>query len=138
MRTILSIIFCLSLLIAEAQETNYAAAYKIIDSLILKERLTKTAIDKVDQLYKKAVAEKQEAEQIKALVYKADLENEVTEDGFINTINIFKGALRKTISGVMQAVLHTIMAKKYNDYYNNQRWVLLKKKPGINNPSKTV
>jgi hypothetical protein len=128
MRTILSIIFCLSLLIAEAQETNYAAAYKIIDSLILKERLTKTAIDKVDQLYKKAVAEKQEAEQIKALVYKADLENEVTEDGFINTINIFKGALRKTNSGVMQAVLHTIMAKKYNDYYNNQRWVLLKKK----------
>lgn len=131
MRTILSIFFCLSLLIAEAQqtkETNYAAAYKIIDSLILKERLTKTAINKVDQLYKKAVTEKQEAEQIKALVYKADLENEVTEDGFINTINIFKGALRKTNSGVMQAVLHTIMAKKYNDYYNNQRWVLLKKK----------
>lgn len=131
MRTILSIFFCLSFLIAEAQqtkETNYAAAYKIIDSLILKERLTKTAIDKVDQLYKKAVAEKQEAEQIKALVYKADLENEVTEDGFINTINIFKSALKKSNSGVMQAVLHTIMAKKYNDYYNNQRWVLLKKK----------
>lgn len=131
MRTILSIFFCLSLLIAEAQqtkETNYAAAYKIIDSLILKERLTKTAIDKVDQLYKKAVAEKQEAEQIKALVYKADLENEVTEEGFINTVTIFKGALRKTNSGVMQAVLHTIMAKKYNDYYNNQSWVLLKKK----------
>lgn len=131
MRTILSIFCCLSFLLVTAQqtkETNYTAVYKIIDSLILKERLTKTAIEKVDQLYKKAVAEKQEAEQIKALVYKADLENEVTEEGFINTINIFKGALRKTNSGVMQAVLHTIMAKKYNDYYSNQRWVLLKKK----------
>ncbi len=131
MRTILSLFFCLSILTVAAQqtkETTYTAAYKIIDSLILKERLTKSAIEKIDQLYKKAVAEKQEAEQIKALVYKADLENEVTEEGFINTINIFKGALRKTNSGVMQAVLHTIMAKKYNDYYNNQRWVLLKKK----------
>ncbi|OYY09150.1 MAG: hypothetical protein B7Y66_09315, partial [Sphingobacteriia bacterium 35-36-14] len=79
----------------QKKETTYTAEYKIIDSLILKERLTKTAIDKINQLYKKAVAEKQEAEQIKALVYKADLENEITEEGFNNTINIFKGALKK-------------------------------------------
>lgn len=131
MRTILSLLFCFSFLIAEAQqtkETNYTAAYKLIDSLLLKERLTKTAIEKVDQLYKKAVAEKQEAEQIKALVYKADLENEITEEGFNNTINIFKGALKKTNSGVMQAVLHTIIAKKYNDYYTKQKWTLLSRK----------
>ncbi|OYW81180.1 MAG: hypothetical protein B7Z27_02480, partial [Sphingobacteriia bacterium 32-37-4] len=107
MRIILSLFFCLPILIAKAQqskETNYTAAYKIIDSLILKERLTKTAIDKVDQLYKKAVVEKQEAEQIKALVYKADLENELTEEGFNNTLSIFKGALKKANSPIMQAV----------------------------------
>lgn len=112
----------------QKKETTYTAEYKIIDSLILKERLTKTAIDKINQLYKKAVAEKQEAEQIKALVYKADLENEITEEGFINTIQIFKTALKKTNSKVMEAVIHTIIAKKYNDYYNNQRWTLLSKK----------
>ena len=130
MRTILSIFFCLSLLITEAQqtkETNYTAAYKIIDSLILKERLTKTAIDKVDQLYKKAVIEKLEAEQIKALVYKADLENEITEEGFNNTTQIFTRTLKKAHSPVMQAVLHTILAKKYLDYYNKQKWTLLTK-----------
>ncbi|MFN3300765.1 MAG: MG2 domain-containing protein, partial [Sediminibacterium sp.] len=131
MRTILSLFFCLTMLMVAAQqkkETTYTAEYKIIDSLILKERLTKTAIDKINQLYKKAVAEKQEAEQIKALVYKADLENEITEEGFINTIQIFKTALKKTNSKVMEAVIHTIIAKKYNDYYNNQRWTLLSKK----------
>ncbi|HQS36417.1 MAG TPA: hypothetical protein PLC18_13455, partial [Sediminibacterium sp.] len=131
MRTILSLFFCLTMLMVAAQqkkETTYTAEYKIIDSLILKERLTKTAIDKINQLYKKAVAEKQEAEQIKALVYKADLENEITEEGFNNTINIFKGALKKTNSGVMQAVLHTIIAKKYNDYYTKQKWTLLSRK----------
>ena len=131
MRTILSLFFCLSILIAEAQqskETTYTATYKIIDSLILKEQLTKTAIDKVDQLYKKAVAEKQEAEQIKALVYKADLENEITEQGFNNTLSIFKGALKKSSSPVMQAVLHTIIAKKYNDYYAKHKWTLLNRK----------
>ena len=93
MRRILSLLICLSVLIAEAQEskeTAYTSAYKIIDSLILKERLTKTAIDKVDQLYKKAVLENQEAEQIKALVYKADLENEITEDGFDNSYHSSK------------------------------------------------
>lgn len=128
MRIILSLFFCLSILIAEAQqskETNYTAAYKIIDSLILKERLTKTALDKVDQLYKKAVAEKQEAAQIKALVYKADLENEITEEGFNNTLSIFKGALKKAQSPVMQAVLHTLIAKKYIYYYQTQKWILL-------------
>ncbi len=131
MRTILSIFFCLSFLLANAQqtkETNYTAAYKIIDSLILKERLTKTAIDKVDQLYKKAVAEKQEAEQIKALVYKADLENEITEEGFNNSIRIFTNTLKKVQSPVMQAVLHTLIAKKYIDYYRTQKWTLLSRK----------
>ncbi|OYZ01038.1 MAG: hypothetical protein B7Y37_09090 [Sphingobacteriia bacterium 28-36-52] len=131
MRIILSLFFCLPILIAKAQqskETNYTAAYKIIDSLILKERLTKTAIDKVDQLYKKAVVEKQEAEQIKALVYKADLENELTEEGFNNTLSIFKGALKKANSPIMQAVLHIIIAKKYNDYYTKQKWTLLSRR----------
>ena len=131
MRIILSLFFCLSILIGEAQqskESTYTAAYKIIDSLILKERLTKTAIDKIDQLYKKAVTEKQEAEQIKALVYKADLENEITEEGFNNTITIFKVALKKSSSSVMQSVIHTIIAKKYNDYYTKQKWTLLSRK----------
>jgi len=130
MRTILSIFCCLSFLLATAQqtkETNYTAAYKIIDSLILKERLTKTAIEKVDQLYKKAVIEKLEAEQIKALVYKADLENEITEEGFKNTIQIFTRTLKKAHSPVMQAVLHTILAKKYIDFYNKQKWTLFTK-----------
>ena len=112
----------------ESKETAYTNAYKIIDSLILKERLTKTAIEKVDQLYKKAVVENQEAEQIKALVYKADLENEITEDGFNNSIKIFNGALKKTQSPVMQSVIHTILAKKYNDYYTKQKWTLLNRK----------
>jgi hypothetical protein len=112
----------------QKKETTYTAEYKIIDSLILKERLTKTAIDKINQLYKKAVAEKQEAEQIKALVYKADLENEITEEGFNNTMSIFKGALKKANSPVMQAVIHSIIAKKYNDYYTKQKWTLLSRK----------
>ena len=136
MRRILSLLICLSFLIAEAQEskeTAYLNAYKIIDSLILKERLTKSAIDKVDQLYKKAVVENQEAEQIKALVYKADLENEITEDGFNNSIKIFKEALKKAKSPVMQSVIHTILAKKYNDYYTKQKWTLLNKKNGSRN-----
>jgi hypothetical protein len=136
MRRILSLLICLSFLIAEAQEskeTAYTNAYKIIDSLILKERLTKSAIDKVDQLYKKAVIENQEAEQIKALVYKADLEDEITEDGFNNSIKIFKEALKKAKSPVMQSVIHTILAKKYNDYYTKQKWTLLNKKNGSRN-----
>lgn len=136
MRRILSLLICLSFLIAEAQEskeTAYTNAYKIIDSLILKERLTKSAIDKVDQLYKKAVIENQEAEQIKALVYKADLEDEITEDGFNNSTKIFNEALKKAKSPVMQSVIHTILAKKYNDYYTKQKWTLLNKKNGSRN-----
>lgn len=132
MRNVLTILCCLTIWVAQAQniaiETPYTATYKIIDSLILKERLTKTAIEKVDQLYKKAVVEKQEAEQIKALVYKAALENEITEDGFNNTINIFKTALKKAQTPVLKALIHTVIAKQYIAYYQNQRWTLLRRK----------
>lgn len=132
MRNVLTILCCLTIWVAQAQnkttETYYTVTYKIIDSLILKERLTKTAIDKVDQLYKKAVLENQEAEQIKALVYKAALENEVTEDGLNNTINIFRTALKKANTPVLKAVIHTVIAKQYMEFYNKQKWTLLSRK----------
>lgn len=131
MRVTFLIILSLVMAIAHGQTSNqpsYKAAYKIIDSLILKEQLIKTAIEKVDQLYKKAVTEKQEAEQIKALIYKAELENEVTEEGFNNTKLIFNNALSKANSDLLKAVIHTIIAKKYIEYYNNQRWILLSRK----------
>ncbi len=131
MRISLMIFFTLLIALAQGQtskQPDYKAAYTIIDSLIVKEQLTKTAIEKVNQLYLKAVAEQQEAEQIKALIYKAELENELTEEGFKNTRRIFQNALSNTHSDLLKAVIHTIIAKKYIEYYNNQRWVLLGRK----------
>ncbi len=124
------IIFLVSFqLAAQTPDRYYTNEYKIIDSLLLKEKLPKTALEKVKALYKKAVAEKKEAEQIKAMIYETEINQEYTEEGYTQTIEQLKQTNKQTKDGsIHKALLHILIAKKYNEYYENQKWNLYNRK----------
>ncbi|BDQ10811.1 alpha-2-macroglobulin family protein [Sediminibacterium sp. TEGAF015] len=114
---------------AQTTDTYYAEQYKIIDSLLLKDRLPKTALEKVKALYKKAVTEKKEAEQIRAMIYETEIEQEYTEEGYTQTLQTLKKACQQSKeNSLLKSLLHVLIAKKYNEYYENQKWNLYNRK----------
>ncbi|WP_026763955.1 alpha-2-macroglobulin family protein [Sediminibacterium salmoneum] len=114
---------------AQTSDTYYSEQYKIIDSLLLKDRLPKTALEKVRALYKKAVAEKKEAEQIRALIYETEINQEYTEEGYTETLQTLKKTSQQIRENlVLNSLLHVLIARKYNEYYENQRWNLYNRK----------
>ncbi|KIC90716.1 hypothetical protein OI18_22720 [Flavihumibacter solisilvae] len=104
-----------------AQATNYDYWWKRIDSLVTERGLYKTALLQVDGLYKKAIAEKAEAQQVRAIVYRIDLMEQLEE--YSDTLAVQR--LRKealTAGGAKKALLHTLLADYYLHYYNRYRW----------------
>lgn len=116
---------------AQTTDAYYNEQYKIIDSLLLKDRLPKTALEKVKALYKKAATEKKEVEQIRAMIYETEIDQEYTEEGYSQTLQALKKASQLAKENtVLKALLPILIAKKYNEYYENQKWNLYNRKNG--------
>ena len=114
---------------AQTTDAYYNEQYKIIDSLLLKDRLPKTALEKVKALYKKAATEKKEVEQIRAMIYETEIEQEYTEEGYTQTLQTLKKASQQAKeNSLLKSLLHVLIAKKYNEYYENQKWNLYNRK----------
>ena len=114
MRLLFSLIILVVSFQIKAQTTDayYSEQYKIIDSLLLKDRLPKTALEKVKALYKKAVAEKKEGEQIRAMIYETEIDQEYTEEGYTQTLLVLKKASQQAKENpALQSLLHVLIAK---------------------------
>src|ERR1700754_4640979 len=73
--------FCLTTAILFAQQkTNYDAKWKVVDSLYNKKGLTGSALAEVNRIYSIAGQEHNEAQAIKALVFRFSLNNSNQED----------------------------------------------------------
>jgi hypothetical protein len=102
---------------------NYTTWWKKIDSLIEKKGLHKSALTEVNKLFTAAVADKQEVQQVKALVYRLQLQETLEEFSDTLAITTFQEAA-KTANPTSAAVLHALLASYYTTYYNNHRWEL--------------
>ena len=82
-RNIFAVIFlivCFMQASAQNPQNNYAEKWKKIDSLITKKGLTQSALQEVDAIYAKAKTDKNDAQLIKALLYKMNLKESGQED----------------------------------------------------------
>ncbi len=108
---------------AQNMKTNYTNWWQKIDSLVEKKGLYRSALTEINALYKKAKSEKQEAQQIKALVYRIGLQQELEE--FIDTLAIHDLKLEIAANaGTTKAILNTLLADYYIGYYQQHRWEL--------------
>ncbi|MEO8117099.1 MAG: alpha-2-macroglobulin, partial [Bacteroidota bacterium] len=115
-------IFISTMSFAQNKDSIFSKEWQEIDSLILKNNLPKTALEKVDAVYKKAQAQHLPAEVIKALIYRISLQNTVQETDANNEIIELSNEINKNDNAAAKAILHSILAQKYVEIYNRDRW----------------
>ncbi|MEO7529769.1 MAG: MG2 domain-containing protein, partial [Sediminibacterium sp.] len=108
--------------VAQKMDTAFQKEWMTIDTLILKRDLTKTALDKVNKLYQKAKQQKLPAQTIKALIYQYTLQDRITVTDPNLTFKIIQAEIKNTTDEVQKAVLYSLLAKSYRQYYTNHRY----------------
>jgi TonB-dependent SusC/RagA subfamily outer membrane receptor len=102
------------------QPFNYERAWKKVDTLVTLKGLTQSALAEVNKIYSIAKKEKNDAQVIKSLLYKMDLQEAREEDAQIKNIR----ELEKEIPASSQparSILNSILANQYWFYLQNNR-----------------
>lgn len=107
---------------AQKSDSTFKKEWQDIDSLILTANLPKTALEKINDVYKKAQAQQLAPEMIKALIYRISMQNKVEEADANREILELTNEIEKTDNASAKAILHSILAQTYVDIYNRDRW----------------
>jgi hypothetical protein len=125
---ICTLIFTIS---AQQKMTNYDNLWKKVDSLNLKKGLTKSALEQVNNIYTLAKKEKQDAQAIKALLYKLSLESNIEEASDNKSFEAIDNEI-KASNGASKYILYSILAEKYRNYFQQNSWQLYNRTETIN------
>ena len=109
---------------AQLTPAGFQKKWQAIDSLINIKDLPKTALQQVNQLYQEAARQKNEAEVVKALVYRNSLESRVKETDINKIIATLETQVNQAFSVPQKSILQTILAATYHDYFDQNRWRL--------------
>ncbi len=83
--------------------------------------LPESALKTVDEIYRQAKAESNDAQLVKAVIHQFKFKDQKEENPFVLNIN----ALQKEIAAArfpVKPVLHSMLAEMYWSYYQNNRW----------------
>ncbi len=108
---------------AQTPMNKYDKAWKKIDSLINKKGLTQSALTEVNKLYTLATKENQQAQQVKALLYKMGLQEMKEEDALLKSIQQLEQE-SSTAGEPVRSILNSITAERYWNYFQQHRWQL--------------
>jgi uncharacterized protein YfaS (alpha-2-macroglobulin family) len=120
MKSFLISLFLLFAIAASAQRA-YVKEWKRIDSLIEKTGLIKTALKEVNSIYSSAKKENNDVQVIKALVYRMQLNDQLSDSGRYENIAL----LEKEIAPAKEpakSILHSIAGGSYWNYLQMNRW----------------
>ncbi|HEX7692664.1 MAG TPA: hypothetical protein VF408_09750, partial [Sediminibacterium sp.] len=126
--------FCMAIVLLMAgigygQDTSFSKEWTVIDSMILKQDLTRSALDKVNQVYRKANQRRQPAQAVKALLYRFSLEERInTEDPSV-AITSLRNEIQQEKVSVQKAILYTLLARQYRSWFDRNRWSLYSRTP---------
>jgi uncharacterized protein YfaS (alpha-2-macroglobulin family) len=123
---------------AQTTDTTFAKEWALIDSLILKQDLTKTALARLDELSAKANKQKLPAQAVKALIYRYTLQDRIITDDRAHAIKSIGAELNKTTDPTQKAVLYSLLASQYAAYYRLHRWELLDRKNTLEYDKKDI
>lgn len=127
------LLFCTQLLLLMAQQKpdGYTSEWKRIDSLITKSGLTESALTEVNKIYTRAKNEKNDAQVIKALLYRMSLREMKEEDGAQKNL----AAIEKEMESATEpakSILASIAAESYWHYFQQRRWQMYNRTETIN------
>lgn len=117
-------LFFLSFYNASAQTKKYDSLWKKVIELSDKKGLPKSALAEVNRIYALAKKEKQEAQVIKALVYRITLEEKNNDnDASEKAIQVLEKEAA-TATEPARSILYSILAERYWSYFQQNRWKL--------------
>jgi uncharacterized protein YfaS (alpha-2-macroglobulin family) len=108
----------------------YETAWKKVEDYLSK-GLPKSAMEEVDKIYTQAKKENEEAQQVKALVYKSQLIQQVEENDWFKNVQSLEKETAAAKEPARQ-ILHSISADLYYNYFQNQRWKIYDRSNTIN------
>ena len=124
-------IFCFTQLTAQSPQNKYADKWKRIDSLITKKGMTQSALQEVNSIYAMAKKEKNDAQLIKALLYKMNLQESGQEDAARKNIAELEKETTTT-NEPSKSILTSILAESYWNYFQQNRYKLYDRTATIN------
>lgn len=115
--------FCLFTFTLSAQEkmNNYEKNWQKIDSQINKSGLLKTALKEIDDIYQKAKKENNHPQLIKALIYKININESVTEETINEKVTLINSEIESAPQPA-KSILYSIAASYYWNYLQQNRW----------------
>ena len=120
----LVLLFMCNNLFAQSYDTAFSKQWIIIDSLLGISNLPKSALSNVKEVYKLAELKSNKVQQVKALLYQIAIENYITEKDINHNNRALQNELNKNKEADIQALLHVLIAKQYQEYFNDHRWQL--------------
>ena len=108
---------------AQVKMTDYTTSWKKVTDLLEKKNLPESALKEVKNIYAQAKKEKNDAQQLKALVYIGSLMEENTEDANIKYIQQLETEI-KTAKQPTRSLLHSMIGSAYWKYLQENRWNL--------------
>lgn len=124
--------------VAQQRDTSFSREWLQIDTLILHNGLTKTALAQVNQLYNKAVAKNLPAQKIKCLIYRYSLESIVTEKGPVEIAGDLQKEIENNNDPVIQSLYRLLLSKQLQKYLQDNRWAIYTRKPVLNNSNPDI
>jgi hypothetical protein len=100
---------------------NYTAAWKKVEELINKKGLTESALQQIQTIYTAAQKEKNEAQLIKALIYRINLQQQKEEEADVKGIQQLEKEIG-TANEPVKSILSNLLAETYWQYLQNNRW----------------
>ncbi|MDX9775960.1 MAG: hypothetical protein RBT40_08450, partial [Petrimonas sp.] len=118
-----AVIFLFPLQAQNQQTMNYDQAWKKVAELEQKS-LPRSASEQVNQILRKAIAEKNSPQTIKALIHqgKYNLAVDAEQDTLI--FRHLTDMLGKSTDPVERSVLHSMLGELYLQYYQKDRWII--------------
>lgn len=114
--------------IAQKTDTAFQKEWLEIDTLIIKNDLTKTALNKVNIIYQKAKLRQLSAQVTKSLIYRYTLQDKITSNDPNQIVKSIRTEVELSKDEIQKAILYSLLAKQYRRYYTNHRWNLLSRK----------
>ena len=117
-------------------KTPYKELWFTVDSLINIGQ-PKTALEAVLVIYEKAKTENNSPEFIKSVLYKMRLKAAFEENHFVKSIAELEAEIKAT-KGSQKAILQSILAETYWNYYNQNSWKIHQRSETINFDKKDI
>jgi hypothetical protein len=109
-------------------QKDYATQWKQVEKF-QKDNLPKSALGVVETIIKQSLAEKNHQQAIKAMIYRSSFKQQIDDTTKPELITDFSSLLNGKTSPVEKALIHSLLAELYQQYYDQESWKIDQRTP---------